>query len=65
MICDIANVKMYKDSYRAMAFDDDSVPFGQVKITLFKFLKSWTVFQKKLIFLIWKKNGGPKFLIWI
>ena len=52
MICDIANVKMYKDSYRAMAFDDDSVPFGQVKITLFKFLKSWTVFQKKLIFLI-------------
>jgi len=40
MICDITNVKMYKDSYHKMAFDDDTVPFGQVKILPFYFLLS-------------------------
>ena len=31
MICDIANVSMYTDSYRNLSFDDEAVPFGQIK----------------------------------
>jgi hypothetical protein len=31
MLADIANVTMYTESYRNLSFDDDTVPFGQIK----------------------------------
>ena len=31
MLSDITNVRMYTESYRNLSFDDDTVPFGQIK----------------------------------
>jgi hypothetical protein len=31
MLYDITNVPMYTENYRNLAFDDETVPFGQIR----------------------------------